>query len=86
MSMPPPAEQQPPATAQNRSNTLSIIGIVCGVVALLFIPPLFGIAGIVLGIVGRSKGERLATVAIVVAAVGLVVGMILGYVVFSASR
>ena len=86
MSMPPPAEQQPQTTAQNPSNTLSIIGIVCGVIALLFIPPLFGIAGVVLGVVARSKGERLGTIAIIVAAIGLVVGMILGYVVFSASR
>lgn len=36
-----------------------------------------------LGVVGRSKGERLSTVAIVVSALGLVIGMILSYVVMT---
>ncbi|HET7385860.1 MAG TPA: DUF2510 domain-containing protein [Nocardioidaceae bacterium] len=68
--------------AQSPSNTLSIIGIVCGAVAFVFCPILFGPAGLVLGGIGRSKGERLATVALVVSGLGLVVGIILGVVVY----
>ena len=55
----------------------SIAGIVLGAAAFLICPPLFGGVGLVFGFVARSKGERLANVAIIVAALGLVVGMIL---------
>lgn len=82
------AQESGPAPVGSQAsgkNTLSIIGIVCGAVAFLFVPPLFGIAGIILGVVGRSKGERLSTVAIVVSALGLVVGMILSYLVLANS-
>jgi hypothetical protein len=48
------------------------------VLALVICPPLLGIAGIVLGAVGKNKGESLGIAAIVVSAIGLVVGMILG--------
>ncbi|THA23910.1 hypothetical protein E4198_03445 [Streptomyces sp. RKND-216] len=48
----------------------------------LFCPPLFGIGGIVCGVIANSKGERLAKVAIGVSAAGLVIGMIIGFVVF----
>ena len=75
-----------PAPTQASGNTLSIIGIVCGVVAILFLPIVFGPAGLVLGFIGRSKGERLSTVAIIVAAVGMILGFVLGYLVFKANN
>lgn len=71
--------QAPSATG----NTLSIIGIVCGVLAVLFLPIVFGPIGIVLGIIARTKGERLATIAIIVAAAGMVLGFILGAIILS---
>ncbi|WP_410535894.1 hypothetical protein [Streptomyces sp. KL2] len=77
-NQPYPPQPQPP----NPSNTLSIVGIVLGCVAFLFCPPLFGIAGIVCGVIANSKGERLAKTAIGVSAAGLVVGVILGIVAF----
>jgi len=46
--------------------------------ALVICPPLLGITGIVLGAVGKNKGESLGIAAIVVSAVGLVVGMLIG--------
>ena len=52
---------------------------------MLFVPILFGVVGLVLGFIARSKGERLSTVAIIVSAVGLVLGLILGYVVYTNS-
>lgn len=85
MPLPPPAPAFAPQQA-SASNTLSIIGIVCGVIGLFFCPPLFGIAGIVLGIVGKGKGERLGTTAIIVGAVGLVLGTILGAALLLAAR
>lgn len=82
MTTPQPGPTSRP-TAQG--NTLSIIGIVCGVVAVLILPIVFGPIGLVLGFVARSRGESLATVAIAVAAVGMVLGFVLGALLFSAS-
>lgn len=62
----------------------AIAGIVCGILALL-VPILFGPAGIILGIVGRSKGAgRIATIAIIVSIVVMIVGFIANAVVMSA--
>lgn len=69
--------------AQAPGNTLSIIGTVLGVVALVILPPVFGIAGIVLGVIALRKHERLGGVALGVSIVGLVAGMIIGALVFS---
>lgn len=64
---------------------LSIIAMVLGVIALLFFPIVFGVIGVILAIIAKTvRHERLATIAIVVSAVGLVGGMILGAVVASA--
>lgn len=68
-------------TAEARGNTLSIIGIVCGVIAVIFLPILFGPAGIILGVIGKTRHEKLSTIAIVVAVVGMIIGFILSYVV-----
>jgi hypothetical protein len=51
----------------------------CGRARLL--PILFGGGGIALAAVGRSKGERLSTVAFIVSGVGLVAGMIIGAII-----
>ena len=73
-----PAGQPAPP---NPSNTLSIIGIVCGAVGFIVCPVILCVAGLVLGFVARSKKESLANVALIVSAVGLVGGIILGIVV-----
>ena len=75
-----------PAPTQTTGNTLSIIGIVCGVLAVLILPIVFGPAGLVLGFIGRSKGERLSTIAIIVAAVGMVLGLVLGYLILNSNN
>ncbi|WP_229375820.1 hypothetical protein [Streptomyces spirodelae] len=77
-----PGPYQPGPPPANDSNTLSIVGIVLGAVAFIFCPPGFGIAGMICGFVAKSKQERLAPVAIGVSIAGLVVGMVLGLVVF----
>ena len=64
-------------------NGLSTVGIILGVIAFLFIPIIFGPAGIICGAIAKSKGEPKAGIAIAVSAAGLVVGMILGVLVFA---
>ncbi|MFD6250609.1 hypothetical protein [Streptomyces roseolus] len=73
----------PERTATN--NVLSIIAMVLGVIALLFLPIVFGVIGVVLAIVAKTvRHERLAVPAVVVAAVGLIGGMVLGALFVSA--
>ncbi|MEU6986500.1 hypothetical protein ABZ946_24225 [Streptomyces sp. NPDC046324] len=82
-----PTGRQPQGTPQHAAsgNPLSIVAIVLGVIALLFLPLVFGVVGVVLAIVAKSvRHERLATIAIVISAAGLVGGMILGALVASA--
>ncbi|MGI5347500.1 hypothetical protein ACQEU8_04825 [Streptomyces sp. CA-250714] len=76
----PPYQSGPPPA--NDSNTLSIVGIVLGTIAFIFCPPGFGIAGIICGVVAKSKQERLAPTAIGVSIAGLVLGTVLGVLVF----
>jgi hypothetical protein len=73
---------QPP---QSTRNTFSILGIIFGVFAIVFFPIVFGVGAIVLAVVARSKGERLATIALIVSILGTLAGFILGYAVASNS-
>jgi hypothetical protein len=62
------------------ARVCSILGIVFGVIAIVFFPIIFGIAGIVLAIVGYTRGDRrLGRLAIIVAVAGTVLGFVLGY-------
>nr|WP_180218772.1 hypothetical protein [Streptomyces albus] len=61
---------------------MSIVGIVLGAIAFLFCPPGFGIAGLICGLVAKSKQERLASTAIGVSIAGLVCGMLIGFLFF----
>ncbi|TMR16585.1 hypothetical protein ETD85_55155 [Nonomuraea zeae] len=56
---------------------MSIIGFVCAAVAVLFVPVLFGLAGIVLGIVGHTRGEPLGKWTAVAAGTGMIIGTVL---------
>lgn len=70
----------------DNGRTFTIIGFVCAAVALFFIPIVFGPAAIILGLVGRSKGDPLGTWAAVAGGVALVVGIVLGMMVFNAAQ
>lgn len=72
----------PQAPMASSSNTLSTLGIVFGAIAFLFIPILFGPIGIILGAVAKSRGEAKATTALWVSILGLVLGMIIGALVW----
>lgn len=79
---PPPPAGAP--TQANRGRVFSIIGAVCGVVALLFLPILFGPAGIALGFVGHAKGDRpLGMIVGIGSIVTMIAGFIIGAVVYT---
>ncbi|MET9591847.1 hypothetical protein ABZ802_32870 [Streptomyces sp. NPDC047737] len=76
-----PAGQHPHNAPQRTAtgNVFSIVAMVLGVISLLFLPIVFGVVGLVLAIVAKAvRHERLAVPAIVVSAVGLIGGMVLG--------
>jgi hypothetical protein len=68
---------------QNSNSVCSLLSCIFGGIAFLLCPPIFGLAGLILGIIGVSteKNKALGTVGIVLSAVGMVVGMILGAVI-----
>ena len=67
-----------PASPASPRNTFSIIGIVAGVLALV-LPIVFGPAGLILGVMARTRNERRANLALVVAAVGMFVGLVVAF-------
>lgn len=76
-----PTGQQPHGAPQGTANgnVLSIIAMVLGVISLLFFPIVFGVIGLILAIIAKTvRHERLAVPALVVSAVGLIGGLLLG--------
>ncbi|TQM30562.1 hypothetical protein [Nocardia bhagyanarayanae] len=81
-----PQQGQPFGGEQPRkpgTQTMSIIGFVCAVLALFLCPILFGPAGIVFGILGHNKGEPLGRWAAIAAGAALVIGLILSFAVLN---
>ncbi|MFE2502140.1 hypothetical protein [Streptomyces rubiginosohelvolus] len=71
-------------TAGASGNVFSIIAIVLGVIGFIFLPIVFALGGLIMAIIAKTvRHERLATIAIVVSAIGLVGGMVLGAIVVS---
>ena len=66
----------PPAKPASPSNTFSIIGIAA---LALLLPIVFGPPGLILGVMARTRNERLANVALLLAAVGMVVGLLVAF-------
>ncbi len=58
----------------------SIVSIVCGCIAFLLLPPLFGLAGIGAGIAGTMlcNAKTLGIIGIALSFWGMVVGMVIG--------
>ncbi|WP_419995798.1 hypothetical protein [Streptomyces boninensis] len=74
----------PPMQPHNDSKTLSVIAIVLGCISLFFCPPLFGGAALVCAIIAKVQNRPLSTPALVVAIVGLVGGIGIGILLWSA--
>ena len=68
---------------KEKADTLANIGIGLGIIALGFIPVLFGPIGVILGAVASSKGSDRGIIAVVVAIVGTVAGIFIGILVWS---
>lgn len=69
------------ADAGRRSpNTFSVVGIIFGVIGLFFLPIVFGVMGMVLGAVGKARGEPRGTTAVVLSGIALVGGIIFSLV------
>jgi hypothetical protein len=82
MSMSDTMRRAGPATA---ARVCTIISFVFAAIAVLFFPIIFGVAAIVLSIVGYSMGDRaLGKWAIAAAIVGTILGFVLGFLVYSA--
>ncbi|MEU1132749.1 hypothetical protein ABZ383_23300 [Streptomyces sp. NPDC005900] len=80
----PVGQHHTPAKSGASENVLSIIAIVLGAIGFLFLPIVFGLGGLILAVIAKFvRHERLSTIALIVGAVGLIGGMILGAIVAS---
>ena len=70
-----PNEQASPTSPR---NTFSIIGIVAGALALL-LPIVFGPAGLILGVMARTRNERLANGRCSLPRSGMLVGLLVAF-------
>ncbi len=85
---PPQGTYQPvgvPAVVVSHPGlTQGIIGIVCAVISIVFLPPVFGLAGIILGVLAIRNGEKtIGMTAVVLAAIFMIVGMVLVFYIVS---
>lgn len=78
----PTAHQSHPNSGNNnletKPNSFSTLGIVFGSVAVFFFPILFGVAGIVLAAIAKSKAEPRSDLALGVSIGGTFLGFIFG--------
>lgn len=73
--------QEPPSRHPGRTE--GIIGIICAVISLAFFPIIFGPVGIILGAISSKKGSKtLGLVTIILSAVFMVIGFIIGAAVY----
>ncbi len=68
----------PAAQGAKPKQGMAIAGLVCGIIAFLLLPPVFGVLGIVFGAISWKAGNKLGMAATIVSIVGLVVGMAVG--------
>ncbi|GAA4562231.1 hypothetical protein GCM10023176_02820 [Micromonospora coerulea] len=75
------------ATARPRSSAArvcTILGFVFAVIAVFFLPPFFGLAGLILGIVGAVLGDKpLGWYAAAASVVGAILGLIIAAALFN---
>jgi Protein of unknown function (DUF2510) len=74
----PPLPPYYPAPQARPGNRYSFAAMVLGVIAFLFVPILFGPIGLIVGYIGKTKGEAKAGLGMAVAGIGMVAGMIAG--------
>ncbi|WP_157548814.1 hypothetical protein [Nonomuraea candida] len=73
---PPPRAPSAPRP-RPADQVLAVTGFACAAVAVLFSPVVFGLAGVVLGVVGHLRGEPLGRWAATAAGAGMLLGTLL---------
>jgi hypothetical protein len=75
------ADMTPQATQpRNAGRIFTIIAFVLAVIALFFLPPILGLAAVILGIIGAYRGDKpLGWYAAGAGVACAIIGMILGY-------
>lgn len=76
--------QPAPPSATPPGRPLTITAFVLAGLALLFLPPLLALIGVILSVIAMSKGDPLAKWSLVASIAGGVIGMIIGVAVLSA--
>ncbi len=70
--------------SMSAARVCTILGFVFAAVAVLLLPPLFGVAAVALGVIGGALGDRpLGWFAAAAGALGMVIGMVIGAMVFT---
>jgi uncharacterized membrane protein HdeD (DUF308 family) len=81
LSTPTPARTRPRSGA---ARVCTILAFVFAAVAVIFLPPVFGVAALVLGIIGGALGDRpLGWYAAAAGVLGGVIGLVLAAVVMN---
>ncbi len=75
---PGPAAYPPPPAGKPPGRPWTIAGLVCGLLALLLVPIIFGPLGIIFGFVGKSKGDPMGQWVGIGSIVTTVLGILLG--------
>ncbi len=75
--------QKTAAPTSDATNTVAIAGLVCGCIAFLILPLVFGPVGVIFSAVGLGRKAPMGVLALVVSLAGLVVGLLLGLAVVS---
>ncbi len=75
--------QEPVRASTTPGRSFTIIGFGFAAVALLFFPPIMGIAGAIFGGVGYSKGDKLGMWALIASIIAAIAGMALAAAVLS---
>ena len=71
----------------NNTKMLKIWGWICTATSLLFLPFIFGVIGIVLGYIIRSRGDKEQGTVIMICATGtMILGMWLGAIVWGVNK
>ncbi|MBO1000558.1 DUF4190 domain-containing protein [Bacillus sp. SD075] len=70
-----PAETDGSGDVASRGKAIGVIALIISILSLFMMPFILGIAGIIVGIVARSRGSNLGTWAIGIGAVSIIVGI-----------
>ncbi len=78
------AQTTTPRATGTGARVCNILSLVFAAIAILFLPIVFGIAAIVLAVVGYSMGDRaLGKWALPISVVATILGFVLGYLAMS---